>query len=321
MRRFKNILTYSLVLCCFAYSLSSCKKEDALEPSYLDKDWYTLEDSDDPIDHLRYEIYAEFGVPVFYNDTIGSRYEGIGIDGLDIIYYEVLDPNYTLGTYNDTATGSYSDNDEEIETGLKFVRDYVFPRLDTYLYPRCFLLADTIMVSRSTSSYLHEENVYRGMMVTLIGMIDRISAMSEDEKYALASSVLADQWATLLMSEHYSSLDFFFNVSSEEVDSDGSVYYSESREGYTSSYYLTWKAIEEYGFIEANPDGEFIEDTDSNTNARYLTPDMRGDLVDYLFALINEKESDFLEKYADYEYVLRKYELLKGVLEDIKLLY
>ena len=54
-----------------------CDKEDDLTPSGHEKEWMIIEDSDDPLDKLRYEIFRDYGVPTYYNATSGVRSEWI----------------------------------------------------------------------------------------------------------------------------------------------------------------------------------------------------------------------------------------------------
>ena len=67
MKMNKLILPLLLVVALF----TSCSDDDDLKPSNLERNWFVLEDSDDPVDHLRYLFYEKTGIPVFYNDTIG----------------------------------------------------------------------------------------------------------------------------------------------------------------------------------------------------------------------------------------------------------
>ena len=64
------------------FFLGGCYHESELKQSYFDENWYVLQDSDDPLDHQRYLIYKETGIPIFYNDTIGSQNRGV--DALEI---------------------------------------------------------------------------------------------------------------------------------------------------------------------------------------------------------------------------------------------
>ena len=55
-----------------ALLVAGCGKDKDLSPSGLDRNWFAVEDSSDPVDHLRYEIYSQTGIALFRNDTIGS---------------------------------------------------------------------------------------------------------------------------------------------------------------------------------------------------------------------------------------------------------
>ena len=66
----KKYLIYSIIF----LALIACSKDEDEEGkiSYDDIDWYAIQDSDEPLDHLIYQCYDEYGVAIFYNDTIGS---------------------------------------------------------------------------------------------------------------------------------------------------------------------------------------------------------------------------------------------------------
>ena len=69
---------------------------DRPSPSYEDNDWYEIkhDPSADELDQLRYSIYKETDIPIFYTDTLGSeiRYDG---GGNPYTYYSCL--LYTSG--------------------------------------------------------------------------------------------------------------------------------------------------------------------------------------------------------------------------------
>ena len=58
----KNKFLYILLL---SVLFVACDKEDNLTPSNLGKDWFTIENSDDPVDRAIYQFYVETGIPVF----------------------------------------------------------------------------------------------------------------------------------------------------------------------------------------------------------------------------------------------------------------
>lgn len=151
---------------CGVFLLSGCYKENDLDPSYHDMNWFVLEDSDDPLDHARYLVYKEYGIPIFFNDTIGSQERGVDAFGNPVIYYEVLHPDYTiLSMVRRTTYELCREKDHQME-GVKFIRDRVMPELiSPVFYPRCFLLVNKLTLSNVKS---YETNSFRGMMTTLV---------------------------------------------------------------------------------------------------------------------------------------------------------
>ena len=74
-----------------------CSKEDDLTPSYVDAEWFMIQDNpDDAVQHAAYGVYSSWGIPVFLNDTIGQQERGIDHNGQPIVYHKVLDLNYNL---------------------------------------------------------------------------------------------------------------------------------------------------------------------------------------------------------------------------------
>ncbi|MFI3316447.1 MAG: hypothetical protein SNF93_02565 [Rikenellaceae bacterium] len=89
---YKKILYFAISIALFV----ACNKEEELSPSGYDLNWYALEESDNALDQLRYQIYSAMGVTIFYNDVIGTQERGTDFSGNPIIYEEVLDPNYAI---------------------------------------------------------------------------------------------------------------------------------------------------------------------------------------------------------------------------------
>ena len=202
-------------------SLFGCGDDDNLSPSDLDGDWYVLTDSEDPLDHLRYTVYQTYGIPVFYNDTIGSQNRGVDYTGLPIIYYEVLNPNYSIESSTEYAKYELSYDRETIIVGVEFIRDEVFPRLvSSKLYPRSFLLVNKLTLNASgSSSYQHEECAYRGMMTSCVSLVEEIGEMTDAEIKRMACEIAAEEYTTYLMENSYSLLETFLNVCRAEVTS------------------------------------------------------------------------------------------------------
>ncbi len=169
-----------------ALLVAGCGKDKDLSPSGLDRNWFAVEDSSDPVDHLRYEIYSQTGIALFRNDTIGSIDRGLDALGNPYVYYEVLDVNYAITSRTEVATYELSEDDDAVIAGLELMRDRVIPILPEKLYPRCFLLVGRLDIDQKKNRK-GEASAYRGMMTTAVGRLNSIKTMSEAEKKRLAA--------------------------------------------------------------------------------------------------------------------------------------
>ena len=293
-------------------SLFGCGDDDNLSPSDLDGDWYVLTDSEDPLDHLRYTVFQTYGVPVFYNDTIGSQNRGTDYAGLPIIYYEILNPNYSIESSTEYAKYELSYDREAITTGVEFIRDEVLPRLvSSKLYPRSFLLMNklTLNASASSASLLHEECAYRGMMTSCVSLVEEIGGMTDAEIKRMACEIAAEEYTTYFMENAFSLLEAFLNVCRAEVTSVN--LYSLSLTSSSTPPYVA--DLKEYGFLSYNKESQYAP-----ASKRVTTVTERMDVVDYVTEVLMEDDEAFETKYGSYEYVMKKYELMKTAMENLK---
>ncbi|WP_065218177.1 MULTISPECIES: hypothetical protein [Butyricimonas] len=293
-------------------SLMSCGDDDHLSPSDLDGDWYVLTDSEDPLDHLRYTVYETYGIPIFYNDTIGRQDRGVDNAGVPIIYYEILNPNYSIESSTEYAQYELSDNPEAITAGVEFIRDEIVPRLvSPKLYPRSFLLVKTLTLNAAstTASYRHEESTYRGMMTSCVSQVEEIAGMTDAEIKRMACRVVAEEYTTYLMENASSLLEAFLNVCRAEVTSVN-LYALSLTTSSTPPYVAN---LEEYGFLSYDK-----ETTYNPSRSQVKTIGERADVLDYMTEILTDDDDAFEAKYGSYEYVMKKYELMKTVMERLK---
>ena len=309
LRNMKNRIVY---MALFGVLLAwACSNDDDLSPSLLDENWYVLTDSEDPLDHLRYELFETYGIPVFYNDTIGEQERGVDNVGEPIIYYEVLNPNYSIESSTEYAQYVLSCDREAITDGVEFIRDYVLPKLaSNRLYPRSYLLVDTLTLN-ATGSYPYEAGVYRGMMTTCVGNIEMLLGMSAGELERLACEIAAEEYATYLTENASSLLETFYNVSRSEIN--GLNLYSQSLTAFSEVPYV--ENLEEYGFLSYEKGAQY-----NPSSSRVTTINERADVADYVTEVLLEDDETFEAMYGSYEYVMRKYRLMKTVLEDLNVL-
>ena len=192
-----------------ALLVAGCGKDKDLSPSGLDRNWFAVEDSSDPVDHLRYEIYSQTGIALFRNDTIGSIDRGLDALGNPYVYYEVLDVNYAITSRTEVATYELSEDDDAVIAGLELMRDRVIPILPEKLYPRCFLLVGRLDIDQKKNRK-GEASAYRGMMTTAVGRLNSIKTMPEAEKKRLAAEIAAEVISVYLVNERATELEDFY---------------------------------------------------------------------------------------------------------------
>ena len=92
MRRFIYI--------CFCLLMITCSKESTLESRInLDELYVIQDDPDDPVKHRIYEIYETYGIPVYFNDTIGRIFLKSDVHGPPVYQYENLDLAWGYDSY------------------------------------------------------------------------------------------------------------------------------------------------------------------------------------------------------------------------------
>ena len=84
-----------------ALLILGCEKENGLTSQIELENLYEIKDDpSDPIKHRVYEIYDRYGVPVYFNDTIGKIFVKRDVTGKDVYRYETLDLAWGFTSYN-----------------------------------------------------------------------------------------------------------------------------------------------------------------------------------------------------------------------------
>lgn len=146
---------------------AACSSEESITSSTEYTNDYELTDNpEDSIQHERYNIYKEFGVPVYFNDTIVRKQQGYDRSGNPIFRYETIDLNWSFFGYSQGTKFKYtylSDPHEQMNA-LRYVRQYL-QTVSRPMRPFNIMLADTL--TRSTSSQT-EQPIYHVGFRTLV---------------------------------------------------------------------------------------------------------------------------------------------------------
>ncbi len=134
--------------------LAACAEEEKLTHSIVyDNDFALTDNPDDAVQHERYLLYKEFGVPVYFNDTIVRKDKGTDRQGNPLYAYETVDLNWTFSGYNRSVTYKYhylTDPQEQLNA-LAYVRQYL-NTVSRPMRPFSIMLADTLTVSTASKT-------------------------------------------------------------------------------------------------------------------------------------------------------------------------
>jgi len=320
---------FILLAVVFFYNCS--KDEDGtLSPTYKDIDWFTIADSQDEVDHLRHEIWRDYGISVYYSDTIGKQFRGIDGYGDSIIHHEVLKINYTIES-GSTVTETYelSKNRDAIKAGVLFIKNDVIPRMVPAVYPRSVLLVEYLVLQANNTEAegKREGRLYKGMSTTVISQIDSLAKMPKQVRDSFATEVAGTIMAEYVVEMYAEELNNFYELSNKSVTwpSDWTwehVIYDRTvlKTGSPSSnapFLPHWNG---YGFLNDSPVGNVRQITDREI-VRFRTPSKTQDVAAYLQAVMLYDRSTFssLHEGVDgYELIMEKFDIMKEILSEIE---
>lgn len=187
MQRLFYYMRKALAVACFAALIGvgvGCT-EDELVPSIDFTSPYALTDSSDPVQHACYEIYKEYGVPVFFNDTIASYPNGTDYYGNALTRYETLDLNWKFQSHDRgkvTYAFDYIRSADDQLAALDFARRFL-GRASSKMRPFSIMLADSIHVGNSTPIYY---SGFRTLVMT------QLAGLTDYQKDSCATAILQD---------------------------------------------------------------------------------------------------------------------------------
>ena len=176
-----------------ALTLFACNKEDDLVAGKVDfSSPYVIEnDPNDPIQQRRYEIYEKYGVPVFFNDTISTKF--LRYDNYDnpVYQYETLDMNwnFTSHTAGDiTYTYTYLVTPEEQNEALDFVETFLSIAGES-MRPFC-IFAVAKLESKSESEEKQPEYLQNFRMLIISDILETADDQVESRCRTMVNSIV-----------------------------------------------------------------------------------------------------------------------------------
>lgn len=229
----KHIFIYLSLL--IAVALTSCQKEDDLSNEIDFSNIYAIADSDDPVQHLRYQIFTDYGVSVYFNDTIGRYYVRDDVYGNPYYRYETIDPDWAFYT-SDGDDMSSSDNtyryyyvegeDRQI-TCLERVKAFLDSMVEE-MYPTIIMLADSVellnsagervrsygTISRSDDALVISNTYFTNFRCLLLTTFADYADDIMEDRYIALERILV----TIKIANYTDKLEEFHSVSDPTAD-------------------------------------------------------------------------------------------------------
>lgn len=302
---------------CAAAALTGCNKEDDLTPSNMDRNWLVVED--DPhaneIDRQRYRIFKETGIPVYFNDTVGSeeRYSPWG----SYTYYEVLQVYYTPGVDTPPKKDNYyvlSSSESDMKTALDYLEAEVLPSVPETVAIPSLLLVDSLYGSFGTK-------VHKGLNTIVVSGLPNFAEKTDDEKKAWKGATLTGMILSELVNLNTEWLEENFYALTYAVNPTNAPKYM-----YTGQYEVyVYKALQNLplepeeqtftvcGFLGANINYKYDEGYQERMK---VIPTKEQDVMMYCEAILSLTEEEFMEQYGKNETIKAKYYVMRGKLEE-----
>ena len=293
----KSNFIYILFLAVF---FAACDEEDKLTPSNYGKDWFVIEDSEDPVDHAIYQFYEETGIPVFYNDTIG---EETRVDnwGNSYTHYEVLQFTSSSLGGTEVANPFYSYElcpKEYVVDGLEFLQEEIMSVLPKSIHIRSFLFLKSLVPFNAAAV---SSEAFKGLNTILISRVPELKNMSETERQNMKAAVLNVVLATPL-SAHTEELNTFYQAT-RSCYADADLYGCAS-----------WYFYNRYGFSDPRTVG-FLKEPNPRDYGKM--PTKIQDLGMYISATSTYTAEEFEALYGEFDVVMTKYRIIASVLREI----
>ena len=320
-----------------------CQKEDALESKIDYVNLYEITDSpEDSVQHLRYELYKNYNVSVYFTDTVGKYFLKNDIYGNPVYRYELLDLNWEFSSNasENREIDYYFITDEGRKmNSLRFVRNFV-ENCAQSLRPLSMLLTDSLLVLEDASvGWQRKTEIHNFRMIAWGEVADLTAEESEElinetckglvgEKIQNYTSVLT---RFQLVSDKYynrnwpSALPYYSDCIIEEVNEDdpfsngGTWFYQQYIPLYMSgkSHEEAIQAINEKRAAYCEIVGNWGFVYGYGRLASTVAPTASDDLDCYVERILSDHAEEWFEKYyATYPLVMKKYELLRDLIEN-----
>ena len=306
-------------------SFVGCDKEDDLSWNGDRTNWFEIQDKPGRFNQLAYQVYRESGLPIFVNDTIGTEIRGTDAYGEPIIHHEMFVVGYSITSQLGEAGFVLSSDTANMLKAVELIRDRVIPNLPAKLLyrPYSIFLVDTLYSidydwkadPKSWPDNMQTAYSYRSMMGVVAGRLFEISRMNEDEQAFWAGMIVAENVAPALMAYYNDDIQDFYKVTKDAGGDYRTMYRGFASTGAPIDPNFS-KECEELGFFEWKNVGRYKPAPTLFVQKTTISDAL--DVKEYVAAVYAYTQQKFEELYADYPFCIKKYEIMKGIVERFK---
>ena len=308
-------LSYLLGLFVLGSAFAGCAEDD-ITPNPLEKDYFLEPEGASGFElQLQREFFEQEGSYVLFNDTLSSEYLGDNANGEPVYFYQTLNLGYRLVSSSDGSSQEhfsfdYFTTDDEKQAAVDFLSENILPSLGASMRPYSFLLVNGMEYYEpyyGDLALVADAVVYSGWNCTVIAMqgVDNMSVAEQEAfRLNLLQSMANNKMQLLdesVFDEFYAFCESYYSTyfMNEEAEAFCQQYPTQHDVGFLSTYAYGWN-----GFLWI-----------ANFKAKEY------DLEDYTNAVFSIPEDEFMTTYADYPIVQEKYRILKGIIEDLGIIF
>lgn len=331
----KNVIYLFLALLVLG-----CEKEAELTSKIEIENLYGIQDDpSDPVKHRIFEIYNEYGVPVYFNDTIGRVFVKNDVTGNAVYRYETLDLAWNYSSYDDvTYEYEYMTDPDEQMIALGIIENYL-EMAPKVLYPFNFFVTESAKIIDAND----EETVYdngsftpyfRTVLMTGNWTDAQLTGLASEMKLEILKSKIVNYQDLLTEFNEISDQSWYFQLWSNldpdyyefmETECGAMGPYFESyfnpaalSDSWPYSYILSYlgvslsefqaairAAIGKFGFVNSSP-----------TAAAMSPASTDEDLVLFITEMLRYSKEEFEELWGECPLVMSKYEILYDVITN-----
>ncbi|MDE5612599.1 MAG: hypothetical protein K2I90_11355 [Odoribacter sp.] len=294
-------ITTIISLLMLAGCLFSCRQEDDLEPSEMSSSFAPVPGATDQTSKLREEFYKATGCYLLFNDTLKHEYKGLDAYGKPYYETELVDLNWNMTSVGKARLRFEYLELKQQEKASEFLSDYLIPYVKD-------ILPYSVLAVRKINQYTHEEDVweYSSSPLTISNINCLALNLSELWEGKKDEETLAqDLCCEMILANWGGDATYYYSGGKAEA-----FFKVMRRYQYNKSWYDIPYGLGETGMEELKELGFLI-----NTDARY-TPSEKEDVISYIKACLRMTAEEFEDLYGDYDVIMRKYNILKPLVDE-----